>query len=53
MYNANLDKTACRKTLSELRVELKIWEEGQKGQKYVVEDTVAYEVRASVSSRVG
>lgn len=44
MYNANLDKNTCRKTLSELRHELKIWEEAQKGSKYAVDDLPAYEV---------
>ncbi|KAH0830313.1 hypothetical protein J3R83DRAFT_1682 [Lanmaoa asiatica] len=43
MYNANLDKTTCHKTLRELRLELRTWEEGQKGPKFVVEDTSAHE----------
>lgn len=52
MYNANLDKTTCRKTLPELRLELKTWEEGQKGSKYAVDDPHAYEVSlVSVSFR--
>ncbi|KAG8217246.1 hypothetical protein J3R82DRAFT_5335 [Butyriboletus roseoflavus] len=45
MYNANLDKTTGRKTLPELRLELRTWEGGQKESKYVVEDTSAYETR--------
>lgn len=44
MYNANLDKTACRKTPAELRAELKAWEEGRNGPKYVVDDPSAHEV---------
>ena len=44
MYNANLDKTVGRKSLPDMRLELRTWEEGQKGHKYVVEDTSAYEV---------
>ncbi|KAF8556937.1 hypothetical protein OG21DRAFT_1408108 [Imleria badia] len=44
MYNANLDKNTCRKTLSDLRLELKAWEEGQKGSKYAVDNLPAYEV---------
>lgn len=53
MYNANLDKNTGRKTLSELRIELRTWEEGQKGPKYVVEDSSTYEVSlVSVSLRL-
>lgn len=53
MYNANLDKTACRKTLPELRLELRTWEEGQKGHKYLVVDPSTYEVSlVSVSLKV-
>lgn len=44
MHNANLDKITCRKTLSELRLELKTWEEGRKESKYAVDDLPAYEV---------
>jgi len=44
MYNANLDKTTCRKTPVELRVELKAWEENRNGPKYVVDDPSAHEV---------
>ena len=44
MYNANLDKVRGRKTSSQLRHELKTWEEGQKGPKYTVDDSPAYEV---------
>ncbi|KAI9568981.1 hypothetical protein HD554DRAFT_2021105 [Boletus coccyginus] len=43
MHNANLDKITCRKTLSELRLELKTWEEGRKESKYAVDDLPAYE----------
>ncbi|KAF9228739.1 hypothetical protein BS17DRAFT_690320 [Gyrodon lividus] len=43
MYNANLDKAGCRKTPSELRMELRKWEEDQKGRKHIVEDTAAHE----------
>lgn len=53
MYNANLDKITGRKTLPELRLELRAWEERQKGSKYVVEDRSAYEVSlVSVSLKV-
>jgi hypothetical protein len=44
LYNANLDKTGHRKTPSELRIELRKWEEDQKGRKHVVEDIAAHEV---------
>lgn len=44
MYNANLDKATCRKTSHELRLELRTWEEGQKGHKYAVEDPAAHAV---------
>ncbi|KAF4578471.1 E3 ubiquitin-protein ligase rad18 [Pleurotus pulmonarius] len=44
MYNANLDKSEKnRKSLKELRKELKAWEDGSKSKKVVVEDTVAHE----------
>ncbi|KAF8842496.1 hypothetical protein BDN67DRAFT_989054 [Paxillus ammoniavirescens] len=43
LYNANLDKTGHRKIPSELRMELRKWEEDQKGRKHVVEDTAAHE----------
>ena len=53
MYNANLDKNTCRKTLSELRLELRTWEDSQKGSKYAVDDPPAYEVSLiSVSFRL-
>ncbi|KIJ69652.1 hypothetical protein HYDPIDRAFT_79970 [Hydnomerulius pinastri MD-312] len=42
LFNANLDKAGRRKTASELRVELKRWEEDKKGPKHVVEDTAAH-----------
>lgn len=53
MYNANLDKITGRKTLPELRLELRTWEEGQKESKYVVGDNSAYEVSlVSISRRL-
>jgi len=53
MYNANLDKITCRKTLLELRLELRTWEEGRKEFKYAVDDLRAYEVSlVSVSFRL-
>ncbi|EGN96253.1 hypothetical protein SERLA73DRAFT_76232 [Serpula lacrymans var. lacrymans S7.3] len=46
IYNANLDKSEkSRKTLSELRVELKKWEDNMKGRKAVVDDTEAYQAQ--------
>lgn len=53
MYNANLDKSTDRKTLPELRLELRAWEERQKGPKYAVEDPSAHEVSLdSISLRL-
>ncbi|KAG9318183.1 hypothetical protein JVU11DRAFT_262 [Chiua virens] len=43
MYNANLDKSTGRKTATELRAELKTWEESRKGPKRVL-DLSAHEV---------
>ncbi|KIK95964.1 hypothetical protein PAXRUDRAFT_826485 [Paxillus rubicundulus Ve08.2h10] len=44
LYNANLDKTGHRKIPSELRMELRKWEEDQKGRKHIIEDVAAHEV---------
>ncbi|KAJ8455192.1 hypothetical protein ONZ45_g19019 [Pleurotus djamor] len=46
LFNANLDKSEKhQRSLKELRRELRIWEEGQKLKKTVVEDPVAHEKR--------
>ncbi|KAH7910625.1 hypothetical protein BJ138DRAFT_1135919 [Hygrophoropsis aurantiaca] len=46
MYNANLDKSEPnRKTISQLRAELKRWEEERKGRKIIIEDPVAHEAQ--------
>lgn len=51
MNNANLDKSeGNRKSLAELRSELKKWEEERMEPKRVVEDTAAHEVSSFVLS---
>lgn len=45
MYNANLDKSEeYRKTLSDLRSELKRWEQTSRGSKFSVTDSATHGV---------
>jgi len=51
MNNANLDKSEVnRKSLAELRNELKRWEEERMRPKRIIEDTTAHEVSPLVLS---
>jgi len=50
IYNANLDRSSNRKTTSELRKDLKKWEDGKKVKKNTVNDVAAYQVPSSLIS---